>query len=190
MIAPSLPLDKSTVAVYTNLQTIKGMKSLKTSTSQMKKPTNKGLHASRTLHLKQKYEWVQASGDGRGPGQWGSQRGFLDNEHAIWMGDLNYRLTIPDEQVFSHSPSVARTLHVLQLSFSLDTRTDIIHVRYAVGKAHAIGASSQIGRAVGTASYLHLPVSLFVCLSLSLSLCLSVCMSVCLSACLYMHTCI
>lgn len=43
--------------------------------------------------------WLQASGDGRGPGQWGSQRGFLDNEHAIWMGDLNYRVTIPDEQV-------------------------------------------------------------------------------------------
>ncbi|KAL3153090.1 Heat shock 70 kDa protein A [Trebouxia sp. C0009 RCD-2024] len=40
----------------------------------------------------------QASADGRGPGQWGSQRGFLDNEHAIWMGDLNYRVTIPDEQ--------------------------------------------------------------------------------------------
>ena len=43
--------------------------------------------------------WLQASADGRGPGQWGSQRGFLENEHAIWMGDLNYRLTIPDEQV-------------------------------------------------------------------------------------------
>lgn len=52
------------------------------------------LHAGRRL-----YGWLQASADGRGPGQWGSQRGFLDNEHAIWMGDLNYRVTIPDEQV-------------------------------------------------------------------------------------------
>ncbi|KAL0027397.1 hypothetical protein WJX79_008379 [Trebouxia sp. C0005] len=40
----------------------------------------------------------QASGDGRGPGQWGSQRGLLENEHAIWMGDLNYRLTISDDK--------------------------------------------------------------------------------------------
>lgn len=44
------------------------------------------------------WRW-QATGDGRGPGQWGSQKGFLDNEHAIWMGDLNYRLTIPDDKV-------------------------------------------------------------------------------------------
>ena len=44
----------------------------------------------------------QATGDGRGPGQWGSQKGFLDNEHAIWMGDLNYRLTIPDDKVRLH----------------------------------------------------------------------------------------
>ena len=48
---------------------------------------------------------MQVSKDGRGPGQWGSQRGFLDNEHAIWMGDLNYRLTIPDEQVLFPQPS-------------------------------------------------------------------------------------
>ncbi|DBA87288.1 hypothetical protein WJX77_005794 [Trebouxia sp. C0004] len=43
----------------------------------------------------------QASGDGRGPGQWGSQRGLLENEHAIWMGDLNYRLTISDDKARS-----------------------------------------------------------------------------------------
>jgi len=42
---------------------------------------------------------LQAAGDGRGAGQWGSQRGLLDNEHAVWMGDLNYRLTISDDKV-------------------------------------------------------------------------------------------
>lgn len=43
----------------------------------------------------------QASGDGRSTGQWGGQRGLLDNEHAIWMGDLNYRLTISDDKARS-----------------------------------------------------------------------------------------
>ena len=44
---------------------------------------------------------LQASGDGRGPGQWAEQRRLLDSEHTIWMGDLNYRLSIADDKVYS-----------------------------------------------------------------------------------------
>ncbi len=32
-------------------------------------------------------------------GHWGTRRGLLDSEYAIWMGDLNYRLSMPDEKV-------------------------------------------------------------------------------------------
>ena len=113
--------------------------------------------------------WVQASGDGRGPGQWGSQRGFLGNEHAVWMGDLNYRLTIPDEQVPSRPPSVACTLYAPHPSFNLDASTEMLHVLHAGGKAHTTAATSQIGRALSTASY--------------------PCLSVCMSVCFMVHVC-
>ncbi|KAK9821522.1 hypothetical protein WJX74_007052 [Apatococcus lobatus] len=36
---------------------------------------------------------------GRGGGQWGEARSLLDHEHAIWMGDLNYRIPLPDAEV-------------------------------------------------------------------------------------------
>ena len=36
---------------------------------------------------------------GRGPGQWGEQRRLLDCDHIVWLGDLNYRLDLPDDQV-------------------------------------------------------------------------------------------
>lgn len=36
---------------------------------------------------------------GQRAGQWGSARGILDAEHALWLGDLNYRLSgIADEK--------------------------------------------------------------------------------------------
>lgn len=31
-------------------------------------------------------------------GHWGTRRGLLDSEYAIWMGDLNYRLSMPDDK--------------------------------------------------------------------------------------------
>ena len=67
---------------------------------------------------------MQASGDGRSTGQWGGQRGLLDNEHAIWMGDLNYRLTISDDKVLYISLSLvcikARMLSHRALSVMYD----------------------------------------------------------------------
>ena len=36
-------------------------------------------------------------------GHWGTHRGLLDSEYAIWMGDLNYRLSMPDEKVTAWS---------------------------------------------------------------------------------------
>lgn len=33
------------------------------------------------------------------PGQWGSNRGLMAVENLVWMGDLNYRLTMPDAEV-------------------------------------------------------------------------------------------
>ncbi|KAK9840841.1 hypothetical protein WJX81_008338 [Elliptochloris bilobata] len=32
-------------------------------------------------------------------GQWGAARGLLEHEHLVWMGDLNYRLSLPDPEV-------------------------------------------------------------------------------------------
>ena len=32
-------------------------------------------------------------------GQWGSLKGVLDISHAIWIGDLNYRLNAADAKV-------------------------------------------------------------------------------------------
>ena len=32
-------------------------------------------------------------------GHWGANRGLLNVENLIWMGDLNYRLTMPDSEV-------------------------------------------------------------------------------------------
>lgn len=32
-------------------------------------------------------------------GQWGTSRTFLECDYTFWMGDLNYRLKMRDEQV-------------------------------------------------------------------------------------------
>ena len=42
---------------------------------------------------------VKIAGLGRSPGQWGRWKGLLESNHVVWMGDLNYRLSMPDAQV-------------------------------------------------------------------------------------------
>ena len=39
----------------------------------------------------------QAAAGGWQSGQWGGARAFLDHECVVLMGDLNYRLGMPDE---------------------------------------------------------------------------------------------
>lgn len=34
-------------------------------------------------------------------GQWGQLKGLLESSYVIWMGDLNYRIAMPDAQVKS-----------------------------------------------------------------------------------------
>ena len=43
---------------------------------------------------------VKIAGLGKAPGQWGRWKGLLDSNHAVWMGDLNYRLSMNDAQVW------------------------------------------------------------------------------------------
>ena len=42
---------------------------------------------------------VKIAGQGKSPGQWGRFRGLMDSSHVFWMGDLNYRLSMPDAEV-------------------------------------------------------------------------------------------
>ena len=42
---------------------------------------------------------VQVLQNGARMGQWGANRGLLAVENLIWMGDLNYRLTMADTEV-------------------------------------------------------------------------------------------
>ena len=52
------------------------------------------------------HPWLRLQVAGRGGGQWGSARSFLDHEHAIWMGDLNYRIPLPDAEVWGSSDTL------------------------------------------------------------------------------------
>ena len=39
---------------------------------------------------------AQAVGGTNAAGQWGEERSIISADHVFWMGDLNYRLNMPD----------------------------------------------------------------------------------------------
>lgn len=66
-------------------------------------------HDSLASNVPNQQESGTAGGSGSTPGQWGEAKGLMSSEHTVWMGDLNYRLSMPDAEVtFPAGPSSNR----------------------------------------------------------------------------------
>lgn len=89
---------------------------------------------------------AQVAAPGRRPGQWGAARGLSDTEHALWLGDLNYRLSLPD----SEARALLRKGDLKQLAKSDELTTmrntgEVLPIEAASGLACSTACRLKIG---------------------------------------------
>ena len=72
-------------------------------------------------------------------GQWGGARAFLDHEHVVLMGDLNYRLGMPDEDA-----RAALKRGDLQALREADELTSMRNSGAHDGLAHVLSGSERV----------------------------------------------